>query len=74
MRYFFHILGDGRTYEDEEGTVLSGPQAARRQAAILAAELARDRDHYRGFMIYVVNGDGKELVRLPVVTGIKEVP
>jgi hypothetical protein len=50
-RFYFHVVGDTDTYTDREGTVLSGPAAARLQAAIIAAELAQDGDDYRGWIV-----------------------
>jgi hypothetical protein len=36
---------------------------------VIAAELAQDGDHFRDFLIRVVDDEGNEVVRLPVVTG-----
>jgi len=66
-RYFFHVLGDHRTHEDKTGTVLSGVQAANLRAVVMATELAKDPE-CRGFMVYVVDEDGHEVVRRSVVT------
>jgi hypothetical protein len=65
-RYFFHVVGDGHTHEDKTGTNLSGPEAAGLQATVIAAELATDPD-CQGLMVYVVDDDGKEVVRRTVV-------
>jgi hypothetical protein len=67
-RYFFHIVSDDHTHEDKTGTVLSGVQAASSQATVMAAELAKDPE-CRGFMVYVVDEDGHEVIRRSVVTG-----
>lgn len=72
-RFYFHVVGDTDTYKDPEGTVLSGPAAARLQAAIIAAELAQDGDDYRGWVVYVVDEEDDEVVRLPVVTNIGDI-
>ncbi|MEA2882888.1 MAG: hypothetical protein QOH32_2144, partial [Bradyrhizobium sp.] len=48
MRYFFNVEGNGSSFNDEEGTVLSGPDVAMLQAAVIAAELAQDDDEYEG--------------------------
>jgi integrase len=44
-------LRPGRTFNDDKGTVLSGPDAAMLQAAVIAAELAEDGndDRYKGY-------------------------
>jgi hypothetical protein len=67
-RYFFHVVGDDHTHEDKTGTVLSGDQAASLQASAIATELAKDPE-YQGFMVYVVDDEGHEVVRQPVVAG-----
>jgi hypothetical protein len=72
-RFYFHIVGATDTYEDHEGTALSGPAAARLQAAIIAAELAQDGDDYLGWVVYVVDEEDDEVVKLPVVTTIGDI-
>lgn len=67
-RYFFHIVGGGRTFEDEDGAVFSGPEAARLQAAVIAVELAQNTD-FQGSMVYVVDDDSREVARVPIVNG-----
>ncbi len=67
MRYFFHVLGNGITIEDEIGTVLSGPETARLHASVIAAELALDGNEYRGCDVHAVDEGGNEIDRLPVV-------
>ena len=49
MRFFFPVSNDESTVEDNEGTVLSGPEAARLEAAVVASELAQDGDAYMAF-------------------------
>jgi hypothetical protein len=70
MRFFFHVLGDGITYTDEEGTVLAGPEEARLNAAAIAADLAEDVDAYQGFVVRAVDQAGKEIVTVPVVPAL----
>lgn len=41
MRYFFHVSGDGKTFEDETATVLPDALAARLHASVIAAELLK---------------------------------
>ena len=67
-RYFFHVVGDDYTHEGKTGSVLSGVQAASLQAAVVATELAKEQE-YQGFMVYVVDEDGREIVRRLVMTG-----
>lgn len=67
MRYFFHVLGNEITVEDGTGTVLSGAEAARLYASVIAAELAQDGNEYRGCEVYAVDEVGNEIARLPVV-------
>jgi hypothetical protein len=54
----------GRSYRAE---------AAKRQAAMIAAELAQDGDLFRDFLIRVVDDEGNEVGRLPVVTGFGDI-
>jgi hypothetical protein len=67
MRYFYHVSGDGKTFEDETGIVLPDAKAARLHASVIAAELAQDGDEYHGFDVYAVDEDGNEIARMPVV-------
>ena len=67
-RYFFHVVGRDHTHEDKTGTYLSGGRAASLQATAMATELAKEPE-YQGFMVYVVDEDGHEVVRRSIVTG-----
>ena len=67
MRYFFHILNEHSRFDDEAGTILSGPQAARLQATVIAAELAQDGDTYAGFVVLAIDEHGNEIARAPVI-------
>ena len=67
MLYFFHVSGDGKTFEDETGTVLPDAGTARLHASVIAAELAQDGEEYRGFQVYAVDEDGNEIARMPVL-------
>jgi hypothetical protein len=40
MRYFFHVSDGSNPFKDDKGTILSGPEVALLQAAVVAAELA----------------------------------
>jgi hypothetical protein len=68
-RYFFHIVGHGSTFEDQNGAVLSGPEAALQQAADIAVELVQNDTELQGSMVYVVDDNGREVARVPIVGG-----
>jgi len=63
MRYFFPVSDGSSTINDDEGTVLSGPDVAMIEAAVIAGELAQDGERYNGHVVYVTGID-----RVPVVT------
>ena len=69
MRYFFRVTDGSNTIEDEEGTVLSGPEAAMMQAQIIAAELAQDGRYYEAYVVCAIDEQGKEVGRMPIVVG-----
>jgi hypothetical protein len=71
MRYFFLVLDGSITFNDDEGTILSNPDAAMQQAAVIAAELAQDGESYNGHVVCVIDEHGNEIGRVPVVTAIK---
>jgi hypothetical protein len=72
VRYFFNVEGNGSTFNDEEGTVLSGPDVAMLQAAVIAAELAQDADEYKGYVVRVADEQGSEIGTVPVVTAVED--
>jgi DNA-binding CsgD family transcriptional regulator len=61
--YFFHIADESSVTKDEDGTVLSGPDAAIVRAAVIAAELTRDAEYRRGYLVRAVDEQGNELAR-----------
>jgi hypothetical protein len=67
LRYFFHISGDGKTFEDDTGAILPDAETARLHASVIAAELAQGGDEYYGFDVCAVDEDGNEIARMPVV-------
>jgi hypothetical protein len=69
MRYFLHVMHDSSALEDEEGTLLSGPGAAMSQAALVAAELAQDGRSYQGYVVRVIDEQGKEVGAVPIDVG-----
>jgi hypothetical protein len=72
VRYFFNVEGNGNILNDEEGTVLSGPDVAMLQAAVIAAELAQDADEYKGYVVRVADEQGSEIGMVPVVTAVED--
>jgi len=68
QRYYFHVLCNARTIEDETGTVLADTEAARLHASVIAGELAYGGDQYRDCEVCAVDDDGNEIARMPVVT------
>ena len=67
QRYYFHVLCNARTVEDEIGTVLSDIEAARLHASVIAAELACKGGNYLDCEVCAVDDDGNEIARMPVV-------
>jgi len=51
---------------------LAGPEVAMVQAAVIAAELARDGEWYNGHVVHVTDEQGNEIGRVPVVTAIED--
>jgi hypothetical protein len=72
VRYFFNVEGNGSSFNDEEGTVLSGPDVAMLQAAVIAAELAQDDDEYEGYLVRVADERGGEIGAVPVVGALED--
>jgi hypothetical protein len=68
VRYFFHVI---RAFNDDEGAVLSGPDVAMRQAAVIASEFAEDGE-WHGHLIYVTDEHGNEIGRVPVVAAAED--
>jgi hypothetical protein len=62
--YFFHVV-NGKQYPDEIGKAFASDQEAVAHAALLATELAQDRD-WDGFTIVVADGDDRIIARVPV--------
>ncbi|WP_371260549.1 hypothetical protein [Bradyrhizobium sp. Ec3.3] len=69
QRYYFHVLCNARTVEDETGTVLSDTESARIHATVIAAELAYKGDKYRDCEVCAVDDDGNEIARRSVILG-----
>jgi len=67
-RYFFHVSDGIRPIIDDQGTLIFGPDAAILQASIIAAELAQNGRCYQGYIICVVDDQGKEIGEVPVLS------
>jgi DNA-binding CsgD family transcriptional regulator len=63
VRYFFHISDESGMTEDEDGTVLSGQDVAMLRAAVIAAELTRNGEYRRGYLVCAVDELGNEIAR-----------
>ena len=65
--YYFDVVGERATCPDNMGTRLIGPEAAKLQATIIAAELAHAGSFYRGCEVCVVDDEGHEIARRPIL-------
>ena len=65
MRFFFHILGNERTFADEVGENLTSVDAAQKHAALIAYELRLD--DYEGCEVCAVDGAGTQVARVAIV-------
>jgi hypothetical protein len=61
-RYYFHV---GARYPDQTGKLFSTRQEAMAHAGVLAAELRQDTG-WEDFAISVTDGDGREIMQMPV--------
>lgn len=64
--YFFHIVGTESEIRDESGSQFETTQDAADYAARIAAELAQDGDHYRGFAVAVTDHEGRVLLSVTI--------
>jgi hypothetical protein len=65
-RYFFHVVGGDDIFKDKNGRRFDTLADASAHATTIAAELAQDGDHYRGFAVSVTDEEDHELARVPV--------
>jgi DNA-binding CsgD family transcriptional regulator len=63
VQYFFHVTDHRGTTKDEDGTILSGQDVAIIRAATIAAELTRDGEYRRGYLVCAVDEQGNEIAR-----------
>jgi hypothetical protein len=76
MRYYFHLLGAGRTYKDDEGVACKNAEDAKGHARCMAHEIYRllgeeFRTDQRVTEIAVLVTDemGNEITQAPLGTG-----
>ena len=77
-RYFFTVH-DGRVIPDHEGSVLSGPEEARAEAAAIALQLLRDATYSaiwngKEWRVVVTDEDGKLVLTLSFNAVVKASP
>jgi hypothetical protein len=65
MRYFFHVVGDGSSYNDDDGMEFPTNEDAAARGAALAQEMAYDGS-LDGFWISITNALGDEIGRIPI--------
>jgi len=54
-QYFFDVIADGKLAADKEGTILPDIDAARREATISLANLARNMGRLEGFPRFAIS-------------------
>ena len=64
--YFFHIVGGTVRRPDINGTYCQDEARAREVASRLARDLS-EQDRHEGAQVEVVDEDGKEIWRVPVL-------
>jgi uncharacterized protein DUF6894 len=61
MRYFFHIFDGPKVFPDQDGSRLSSPELAVRQAEVLAAELSKAGEFCRFNLVCVLDENGNSI-------------
>jgi hypothetical protein len=64
LRFYFHIVGDGRDHKDDTGEVFASVQAAEAHAKRIAHDLRYDA--YQACTISVTDAEGAEVARVPI--------
>jgi hypothetical protein len=67
MRFFFHVIGNGQAFRDQDGEIFGSFDAAQSNAARIAHELRHDA--YEGCTVSVTDEAGTELVRVTIGNG-----
>jgi hypothetical protein len=77
MRYYFHVLGVGRTYKDDEGMSFRNAEHAKGHAQFMAYELFRllgeefhSDQRVTAISVLVTDEMGKEITRAPLRLGV----
>ena len=65
-RYFFDVIGNGRSILDYAGQALSSPQLAYDAAELLAMDLAVKSSDEEGLIVNVCSVEGSRLFSIPV--------
>ncbi len=65
-RYFFDLLGGGRSEYDFSGTLFPDAQQAFNWAQLLAIDFEVAGEEFRGGRLGVRNIDGRELFSIPI--------
>jgi uncharacterized protein DUF6894 len=71
-KYYFHVRNGHASFNDNEGSVHPSLKEAWTEALQIARELARDEEVYAGYVVSVVDGEGYEVVTVPVDTSAGE--
>jgi len=67
MRFFFHVVGNGKSVRDDEGEMLASAEAAQAHANEIAHDLRHD--DFDGCLIHVTDEAGEEIARVPMGNG-----
>ena len=65
MRYFFHVGGDNRDYEEKRGKQFATLEEALVQARTISEELTFEGE-YQGYKVNVVDGQGNLVDTVPI--------
>lgn len=65
MRYYFHVAGDHKDYEDKSGGLFLSLEEAMVEARTISDELATDGE-YEGYNVTVVDEKGNLIDVVPV--------
>jgi hypothetical protein len=78
MRYYFHVLGVGRTYKDDEGMACKNAEHAKGHAQFMAYELFRllgeefrSDQRVTAISVLVTDEMGNEITRAPLRLGCR---
>ena len=70
MQLCFHVVSVGSRINYDDGMVPASPEIAAGQAARIAEELAQNGTRNHGLLACVVDDEGNEVARVPVVIHI----